>query len=147
LSIEQDRHNGDACAEVKVISPLAAFLNVAVSPFPGGPPAVQLMLVEQVEFVVPVHIALAANAEGAAKSAVRSVLQFSVNVKFWNGSNVDGRWLAEICGAGLFFGQQLVQRCLLNLATSIVTPIVGCEDGGVHRQGGGRDRVRDDLDV
>jgi hypothetical protein len=28
------------------------------------------MLVEQVEFAVPVHIALAANAEGAATSAV-----------------------------------------------------------------------------
>jgi hypothetical protein len=62
------------------------------------------MLVEQVEFVVPVHIALAANAEGAATSAVRSVLRFSVNVKFWNGSNVDRPWLAEICGAGVFFG-------------------------------------------
>jgi hypothetical protein len=126
-----------------VVLPLPALLNVAVSPLPGGPPSVQLRRFAQVELSVPIHVALAANAEGA----VRSVLQFGVNVKFWNGSNVDGRWLAEICGAGLFFGQQLVQRCLLNLATSIVTPIVGCEDGGVHRQGGGRDRVRDDLDV
>jgi hypothetical protein len=55
--------------------------------------------------------------------------------------------LAEICGAGLFFGQQLVRRCLLNLVASVVTPIIGCKDGGVHGERGGRDRIRDDLDI
>ena len=55
---------------MRVVLPLPALLNVAVSPVPGGPPAVQLVAVDQVALVVPFHVALAANAEGAATSAV-----------------------------------------------------------------------------
>ena len=57
-----------------MVLPLPALLNVAVSPVPGGPPTVQFVTVDQVEFVVPVHVALAANAEGAAASAVSKTI-------------------------------------------------------------------------
>jgi hypothetical protein len=53
-----------------VVLPLPALLNVAVSPLPGGPPSVQLRRFAQVELSVPIHVALAAGAEGAASFPV-----------------------------------------------------------------------------
>src|SRR5438445_362372 len=55
---------------LSVVLPLPALLNVAVSPVPGGPPAVQLVAVDQVELSVPIHVALAAGAEGATSFSV-----------------------------------------------------------------------------
>jgi hypothetical protein len=53
-----------------VVLQLPALLNVAVSPLPGGPPSVQLRRFAQVELSVPIHVALAAGAEGAASFPV-----------------------------------------------------------------------------
>ena len=46
-----------------VVLPFPALLKVAVLPVPGGPPAVQLVLVDHVLFVVPFQVALPAKAD------------------------------------------------------------------------------------
>ena len=59
---------------LRVVFALPALLNVAVSPVPGGPPAVQLVLVDQVLLVVPFQVALPARmspTESASRSAAQ----------------------------------------------------------------------------
>lgn len=57
-----------------VVLAFPALLNVAVSPVPGGPPALQLVLVDHVVFVVPFQVALAAWAEPRAISTAMATI-------------------------------------------------------------------------
>jgi hypothetical protein len=51
-------------------------------------------------------------------------------------ASVFPRLLAQICRSGLFFGQQFVQRRLLNFGAGIIAPVICAQDGGMNGESG-----------
>ena len=44
--------------------------------------------------------------------------------------------LAQIRGAGLFFGEESVEGGMLDFLSRVVAAVIGGQDGGVHRERG-----------